>query len=71
MWKFKNSINKIKNSMDSTTNKLDQAKETISGLKTRLSNYYIQIAIKKKISNHYHDFKDRTQLGDQIYESVV
>jgi hypothetical protein len=48
MSEMKSLINQIsKNLMKSITNTVNQEKEKISGLKTRLMNYFIQIVIKK------------------------
>jgi hypothetical protein len=58
---IKSLINPTKTSMGSITNRIDHTKERISGIEDRLENYYIQVALKKKKSNHDHDIQD--QLG--------
>jgi hypothetical protein len=40
--------NQIKNSMESISSRLDVRKKECKGLKTRLRNYFILIAIKEK-----------------------
>jgi hypothetical protein len=56
--KKKSSINKLKISVESTLIDYIRWKKEYQGLKTRLRNYYNQMAIKKNISNLHKNIQD-------------